>query len=168
MVETGRRACYAAIAILMMATATIAGAWIVEAVGFAPCELCLAQRWPYYAGIPLAGLAVGLALRRMGRLLRMAFGALALVFAASAVLGAYHVGIESGLWPGPSACTGALVRAGSVQDLLAQLDTVQVVRCDAPALRILGLSLASWNVLVSGALATLALLAGLEKRRPRL
>jgi disulfide bond formation protein DsbB len=42
----------AALVILVVATATIAGAWIFEYFGYAPCELCLQQRWAYYAAIP--------------------------------------------------------------------------------------------------------------------
>ena len=146
----------AAVAILAGATATIAGAWTFEVLGYAPCELCLAQRWPYYLGIPLAGVTVLLALQGPARFVPAAFVGLTLLFGASAIFGAYHAGVEWGFWPGPSACTGTLSRADSVADFLAQLDTVQVVRCDAPALRILGLSLAGWNALISAGLSGLA------------
>jgi len=152
-------------AILAIAAATIAGAWTFEALGYAPCELCLAQRWPYYLGIPFAGLALGLARRGERRLLAAAFAALALVFTASALFGAYHAGVEWGFWPGPRACTGTLQRAGSADEFLAQLDSVRVVRCDAPALQILGLSLAGWNVVVSGLLATFAARTALQEQR---
>jgi disulfide bond formation protein DsbB len=37
-----------------------------------------------------------------------------------------------------------------------QLQTVKVVRCDAVAIRILGLSLAGWNAVISLAIAALA------------
>ncbi|NMD07746.1 MAG: disulfide bond formation protein B, partial [Phyllobacteriaceae bacterium] len=39
--------------IALVALATIIGAWIFEFAGYAPCELCLQQRWAYYAGVPL-------------------------------------------------------------------------------------------------------------------
>jgi len=94
MVPAQREAYRAARAILVIAAATIAGAWIIEARGYAPCELCLAQRWPYYGGIPFAGLTIVLAWRGAGRLLTAAFSTLALVFAVSAALGAYHAGVE--------------------------------------------------------------------------
>jgi disulfide bond formation protein DsbB len=54
-------------AILALAVATIAGAFIFQALGYAPCELCLKERLPYYAGIAVAALAlvfVALGLRR--------------------------------------------------------------------------------------------------------
>ena len=41
-------------------------------------------------------------------------------------------------------------------DLLKQLQTVNVVRCDEAAWRFLGLSLAGYNVLISLALAAVA------------
>ena len=47
-----------ALAILLIAAATIAGAWIFQAMGYVPCELCLKERIPYYVGIALAALAL--------------------------------------------------------------------------------------------------------------
>lgn len=147
-----------ALVILAIAVASIAGAFVFEALGYAPCELCLKERIPYYAAIPFAGLAVFFAARGPRSLLRAAFVALALIFAASAVFGAYHAGIEWGFWPGPTECTGPLDHARSTADFMKQLQSVKVARCDAPALRILGLSLAAWNALISAVLAALAVL----------
>jgi len=145
-----------ALVILAIAVLSIAGAFVFEALGYAPCELCLKERMPYYTAIPVASLAVLFAARGSKAFLRPAFVALALIFAASAIFGAYHAGIEWGFWPGPTECTGALDRARSVEDFLRQLQSVKVARCDAPALRILGLSLAAWNAAVSLGLAVLA------------
>ena len=130
--------------------------FVFEALGYAPCELCLKERIPYYAAIPFAGLAVLFAARGPKALLRAAFVALALIFAASAIFGAYHAGMEWGFWPGPQECTGPLDHARSTADFLRQLQSVKVARCDAPALRILGLSLAGWNAVISAGLAALA------------
>ncbi|HET6376661.1 MAG TPA: disulfide bond formation protein B [Methylocella sp.] len=147
-----------ALAIFAIAAASIAGALIFEALGYAPCELCLKERIPYYAGIAVSGLAVAFAAWGKAKLLRAAFFALALIFAGSAVFGAYHAGVEWGFWPGPQECSGTLQRAATVAEFLAQLENVKVVRCDAPALTILGLSLAGWNAVVSGALSILAIM----------
>jgi hypothetical protein len=59
-------------------------------------------------------------------------------------------------------CWGTVNKAGSVEDFLAQLQTVKVVRCDEPALWVLGLTLSNWNVGISLALAAVA---GLAARR---
>ncbi|MGA9215322.1 MAG: disulfide bond formation protein B [Methylocella sp.] len=152
-----------ALVILAIAVSSIAGAFLFEALGYAPCELCLKERIPYYAAIPFAGLAVLFAARGPRSLLHAALCILALIFAASAIFGAYHAGVEWGFWPGPLECSGPLDRARSVEDFLRQLQSVKVTRCDAPALRILGLSLAGWNAVVSAGLAALAV-AGARSR----
>ena len=145
-----------ALFIALAAAATVGGAWLFQLAGYAPCELCLKQRIPYYIGAPAALLAFVLAARDAWGAARVVLAGVALLFAASAALGAYHAGVEYGFWPGPSDCTGDFAAAASSQDFLKQLQSVQVVRCDAVALRVLGLSLAGWNVLVSLSVAALA------------
>jgi disulfide bond formation protein DsbB len=152
-----------ALAILAIAVSSIVGAFLFEALGYAPCELCLKERIPYYAAIPVAGLAVLFATRGPRSLSHAALCILALIFAGSAIFGAYHAGVEWGFWPGPMECSGPLDRAASVNDFLKQLQTFKLTRCDAPALRILRLSLAGWNAVVSAGLAALAV-AGARSR----
>lgn len=153
LLSTRRRA---ALAILGVAVATIGGAWVIEAMGFAPCELCLKQRIPYYAGIPLAAFAA-IALQRGGEgAARVALALLGLLFAAGTALALYHSGVELKLFPGPSECTGALSKAGSFDDFRSSLDKMKVVSCDRPALRIFTLTLSNWNVLISAVLAAIA------------
>ncbi|MDB5510066.1 MAG: disulfide bond formation protein [Hyphomicrobiales bacterium] len=156
----------AALATLALAFATIAGAWIFEAYGYLPCELCLQQRWAYYAGVPLAALSAALALAGKNGPARLGLSLLAVLFFGSAIFGAYHAGVEWGFWPGPSGCTGAAgAAAPSMDAFLSQLQTVKVVRCDQVAIRILGLSLAGWNAIVSAAICGLSLL-GARSARP--
>jgi disulfide bond formation protein DsbB len=145
-----------ALAILLIAAGSIASAWTFQALGFAPCDLCLKERLPYYVGMALAGAACLLAWRGPAALLPAAFGFIGLIFAASAIFGAYHAGVEWGFWPGPKDCTGPLDHTRSVNDFLIQLQTVKIVRCDAAALRIFSLSLAGWNAVISAALGLLA------------
>ncbi len=153
-----------AVAVFVLSLATIAGAFAFEAAGYAPCDLCLKERLPYYAAIGLAALAIPVAARTHRAMTRVCFAALALLFLFSAAFGAYHAGVECGFWPGPADCTGSLNRATSNADFLQQLRTVRVVRCDAVAIRVLGLSLAGWNFVVSLAIAAVAL-AGMRRVR---
>ncbi len=148
--------------ILAASVATIGGAWLYESLGYLPCELCYKERIPYYAAFALAPLA-GFAARagRVG-LSRGAFLLLALLFAGDAALSAYHSGVEWKIFAGPSDCSGAISQAGSMADFMKQLQKVKVVRCDEPALYVLGLTLANWNALVTAALAALAF-AGVGK-----
>lgn len=142
----------AALIILAVAFVTIAGAWIFEHFGYAPCDLCLKQRWAYYIAIPLA-LVVALLAGSNRTLGRTGLWALALIWIASMVFGIYHSGVEWKWWPGPDTCTGSgALSGGLLPDLSAP-----VVMCDQAALRILGLSLAGWNAVISVALAITAI-----------
>ena len=146
---------------LLIAAASIvilATVWILQGFGYAPCELCLTQRYAFYAAIPLA-LLTALISRSAHGLARAGFALLALVFAANAVLAAYHAGVEYHWWPGPTACTGGMTGSLNVNDLVNSLNSVKVVRCDEVQLRIAGLSLAGWNVAASAVLAVYAAVA---------
>ena len=146
-----------ALVIGVIAFATIAGAWIFEELGYPPCDLCLEQRWAYYVGVPLAILAFALAKAGAPRvLLAVIMAALALLFAAEYVFAIYQSGVEAKLWQGPTACTATTPGPVSAGDLLKQLETIKVVRCDAVNLRVFGLSLANWNIFISAALAAFA------------
>ena len=147
-----------ALVIALVAFVTIAVAWGFQWTGYSPCELCLKERLPYYAGVPLALLVAWIAWSGREGVVPAGFVALALIFAAGAALGIYHTGVEWKFWPGPTSCTGSLDHPAAVSDFLHQLQTTQVVRCDAPALHVAGLSLAAWNVLVcTGLFAAAAL-----------
>jgi disulfide bond formation protein DsbB len=51
-----------------------------------------------------------------------------------------------------------------VADMLKQIQTPQAPRCDDPAMRIFGVSLAGWDLVVSAALGLYAALAATLKR----
>ena len=148
----------AALAVLVVAAATIAGAWYFQLVlGLQPCPLCLEQRYAYYLAIPLAALTALAAGQNAPRSLLIAgLAVLALAALANAVLGAYHAGVEWKFWPGPSDCTGPVGNLGSAGSLLDRLDTTKVVMCDEVQWTFLGLSLAGYNVLISLLMAAVA------------
>ena len=127
--------------------------------GFIPCKLCLAQREPYYAGVPVALLAAaGAALGWRGCFVRGMLTVVALLMTYSIALAVYHSGVEWSWWAGPADC-GAAATSGITTDagsLLGTLDAVTPPSCDEAAGRFLGLSFAGWNVLASLALAAIA------------
>lgn len=130
-----------------------------------PCPLCLYQRWPYLAAVPLT--IAALVVRREGFAVGWRQAAMALValgFAAGAAIGVYHFGIEQHWWAGPASCTGTGAGAQSVDELRAQLMATPVVRCDRVAWSFLGLSMAGYNVLISLGLAVLGAWAALLRR----
>ena len=138
--------------------ALLGGAFLFQLAGYAPCAMCLWQRWPHAAAI-LFGI---LALSGMAPRLFAALGAAAAT--TTAAIGLFHAGVEQDWWDGPSACSGgADLGAMSGADLLSTAVADTVVMCDEIAWQFAGLSMAGWNALLSLGLALLWLRAA---RRP--
>ena len=101
-------AAMAALAIMAIAAATLAGAWFFQLVlEILPCPMCLEQRYAYYFAVPFAALLALAAARGAPRSLVLAgLAILALAALGNAVFGTYHAGVEWGFWKGPTDCTG--------------------------------------------------------------
>ncbi len=124
--------------------------------GYMPCKLCLEQRTPYYLGAPLTLLAALAANsnRNVSRALLAAGGLLMLYGLSIAV---YHAGVEWAWWAGPTDCSAASTNVtNDAGTLLDDLNAIRPPSCDKAALRILGLSMAGWNVPASLALMLVA------------
>lgn len=122
-----------------------------QAAGYAPCELCILQRWPHVAGAVIAG-AVWLTGRTR------ALAVLGLLAAGTAMgLAIYHTGVELAWWAGPSQCSGGIgdLARLTTQDLMTRLQAAPVVRCDEIAWSFVGISMAGWNAILSAGLAGL-------------
>ena len=133
--------------------ALLLGAWGFQHLGgLAPCKLCIWQRYPH-ALAAILGLA---ALALPGRALPL-LGALAAVTTAG--IGAFHVGVEQGWWPGPSTCSSGPISGLSAEELMDQIMSAPLVRCDDIPWQMLGISMAGWNALISLGLAGLWLMA---------
>lgn len=150
----------AVVVVFGLSLATIAAAWGFEIIGgYVPCDLCLKQRWAYYAVVPLA---LGLIFAgQAGRqeIVRSGLVVCALIMIAGAGLGVYHAGAEWGLWLGPQSCGSGAGLSGGLPDL----GKARVIRCDEAQWRLFGLSFAGWNVIASLGIAGLAL-AGARSR----
>lgn len=133
----------------------LAAAFGFQAVGYAPCQLCILQRWPHVAAIVIAGI-LWAAPGGPGRQ-RMLAGLGAVAAATAAVLASYHVGVEMGWWTGPAQCSGGVgdLARLSAQDLMARLENAPVVRCTEVAWQFMGISMAGWNAILSACLAGL-------------
>ena len=126
--------------------ALLGGAFAFQYLGgLAPCKLCLWARWPHGAAI-LIGL---LALFLPGAVLPV-LGALAA--AATAGVGIYHTGVEQHWWQGPTTCTSGSIEGMDPAALLDQILAAPVVRCDEIAWSMWGISMASWNAILSAGL----------------
>jgi len=131
-------------------------AFVFQALGYAPCAMCLWQRYPH-------GVAMG-----VGLLLLIGLPVLPLLVvgaasaATTAALGLFHTGVCTGSGLDMSNLSGA--------DLLpsATSGPSTLVMCDEVAWEFLTLSMASWNALWSAALAGLWLVAlAQQMRNPR-
>lgn len=141
----------------------LAAAWYFQlVVGLAPCPLCLDQRLPYYAAIPLALIAFAAAHSGRGGLARGLLGLLALAMLGNMGLAIYHAGVEWQFWTGPTACTGAPTVTGNI---LSALKGARVPRCDEAAWRLFGLSMAGWNALIAAGLAAIAIAGATTGRK---
>lgn len=162
---SAKNARQALILAILVAAASIAGAWAFQLIGgYLPCKLCLQERIPYYVGLPV--LLVALALSGLQPRLATALAALAaLIFLAGAGLGTYHAGAEWAFWQGPTDCGGANAVPTDAGNLMAALQSTRLVSCTEVTLRILGLSFAGWNVVVSLAVVVLSTFAALALRR---
>jgi disulfide bond formation protein DsbB len=125
----------------------IAGAWFFQlVVGLIPCELCLAERWPWYAAIVLSG---GFLALKRPEIARFAPALFALLFLAGFCLAGYHVGVEQKWIPGPDACTvSGDHKAKTIEELTAEIMAAPTVRCDDIQWSLIGISLAGWDALL--------------------
>ena len=138
----------------------LGGAFLFQLAGYAPCAMCLWQRWPHGAAILLGVLALsGIAPRALAGL-----GALAAL--ATSGIGLFHAGVEQGWWEGPSSCTGGGDGLGGLSgaDLLATDVGETIVMCDEIVWQ-LGLTMAGWNALLSLGLGVVWLLAVRTRER---
>ena len=131
--------------------ALLLGAFAFQMLGYAPCKLCLWQRWPHAAAIAVGGLVLIL-----GPLALLGLaGALSALVTAG--IGVYHTGVERGYWEGPTSCTGSgnSLDGLSGADLLSTDAPNDIVMCDEVAWAFAGFSMATWNALLSLGLAWL-------------
>lgn len=151
---------------LVIGLATIAGAWGSQLIGgLVPCELCWAERTPYYWGLAVLALTLVLWNRLPLTVWYVAMAIVAAIFVWSTYLGVYHSGVEWLWWPGPTACTGT---GGDLDfNSLATGNIEQVVPCDAVQFRLFGLSLAGYNALISALIVVLVVAAMLIQMRGR-
>ena len=127
--------------------------------GLLPCAMCLWQRWPHRVAIVLGVIGVAIPNAVIAGL-----GALSML--VSAGLAVLHTGVERAWWDGPQVCGASAAQdLGSLSaDELFALDSgPRLVLCNEVAWEFLGLSMASWNGVVSLALAAIWIAAALRR-----
>ena len=149
---------------LLVPAALLAGAFGFEHIGgLFPCEMCWWQRWAHMAAVAFALVAFAGA-RRLPDRGRSFVWLAALAILTSGLLGAYHAGVEAGIFEGFTTCTGT-AGGGSAGDVLNQIMNAPLVRCNDIQWSWLGISMAGWNAILSVATALLILWLSLKRSR---
>ncbi|MBB3954507.1 disulfide bond formation protein B [Novosphingobium sediminicola] len=144
---------------LAVPLALLGGAYGFQYIGgLVPCEMCWWQRYAHFAALGLAVAAFVLPVKR----LFVALSGLAL--AAASAIGGYHAGVEYGWWKGLTECT-TTVSFSNGGDPLAAIMAAPVIRCDVVQWKLMGISMAGFDFLISGAaaLVVFALMARKER-----
>jgi disulfide bond formation protein DsbB len=138
--------------------ALLAAAFMFQALGYPPCPMCWWQRYPHFAAIAIGALGLftdGPAIPILG----------ACAALTTAGLGVMHTGVERGWWDIQTTCSGGNLDGLSGADLLSP-DALGITRCDEAAWELFGLSMASWNAVISAVLALIWILAARASGRP--
>ena len=133
------------IVILFFVSLVLISAFVIEyGLNHQPCKLCLYERIPYILSILLI-----IKILFFKKYEKITLFILFLIFIASAVLAFYHFGIEQGFFSESFVCkTGDLTGTLSKEQLLEQLNK-NSISCKDVSFRVLGLSLAIINTILS-------------------
>ncbi len=131
--------------ILAIISLTIISALIIQYwLGHEPCKLCIYERIPYFLSILLL-----IKILLFKKYEKITLFILFLIFTASAVLAFYHFGIEQSFFSESFVCkVEDLAETLSKEQLLEQLNK-NSISCKDVSFRVLGLSLATINTILS-------------------
>ena len=131
--------------ILLFSIFVLLAAYFIQYVlGHQPCNLCLIERIPYILTIIIITLI--LIFKKFEKVFLLL---LTLIFVAATLISFYHFGIEQGFIKESLVCdlkvqTNSLTK----EDLLKELKT-KTISCKDVTFKIIGLSLASINIIIS-------------------
>ena len=131
--------------IFLISFISIIAAYFIEYVlGYQPCNLCLIERIPY--GLSIILIIFNYFFNRNKQFIILL---LTLVFAFSLLISFYHFGIEQSFFEESTVCgikdTNNVI---SKEDILKQLQ-LKTISCKDVTFRILGLSLTTFNIIIS-------------------
>jgi disulfide bond formation protein DsbB len=141
------------ILILIFSISTLFVAYFIQYfLEHEPCNLCLIERIPYLAAIILISLI--LILDKYEKIISTVIG---LFFIFGTIVSFYHFGIEQGFFNESLVCDlDKNSKAVSAQDLLKELED-KTVSCKDITFRIFGLSLATFNTIISFVISAIIL-----------
>ena len=137
-----RRNFYLIILIISMIS-IISALYIEYILQYEPCKLCIYQRLPYMAAIFIS--FIGFNYSSNDKILII----LIMIFALSTIISGYHFGIENNLFDEISACVNDSLDISNKTKLLKSLNQSMPVNCKDATFKILGVSLAAINTILS-------------------
>ena len=131
--------------IFLVSIIALVSAFFIEYIlGHQPCNLCVLERIPYFLTIIIV-----LLIYKFIQFERFFILLLAIIFLAGTILSLYHLGIEQGFIQESLVCD---LKNGSnllsKEEILKQLQE-KSVSCKDVTFKIFGLSLTSYNILIS-------------------
>ena len=131
--------------LLFIISASLIAAFIIEyALGHQPCKLCIYERIPYILSIFLIIELIFFKKNEKTTLLL-----LSLIFVISGILAFYHFGIEQGFFTESFVCESVSFSETLTKEQLLEQLKQNPISCKDVSFRVLGLSLASINVIFS-------------------
>ena len=132
-------------AIFIISLVALITAYFVEYIlGYQPCNLCLMERLPY-----AAALLIILISYKLKHLEKQFILLLIIIFFAASILSLYHLGIEQGLIEESLVCDlQNSLKILSKEEILQQLQEKKV-NCKDVTFKIFGLSLTTFNIIIS-------------------
>ena len=121
----------------------ISALYIEYVLKYQPCKLCIYQRLPYLAAIFVS--IIGFNYSNNDKILIVTI----MIFTLSTVLSGYHFGIENNIFDELSACTSGSSDILNKSKLLETLNKNMPVNCKDATFKILGISLAAINTILS-------------------
>ena len=139
--------------ILLFSIFVLLAAYFIQYVlGHQPCNLCLIERIPYILTIII--ITQILIFKKFEKFFLLL---LTLIFVAATLISFYHFGIEQGFFKESLVCDlGAQTNSFTKEDLLKELKT-KTISCKDVTFKIIGLSLASINIIISLILSVITL-----------
>ena len=131
--------------VLIFSILSLSIAYLIQYVlDHKPCNLCLIERIPYIASVILISLIF--IINKFEKIISII---ILLFFIFGAIISFYHFGIEQGFFSESLVCDLENNANLSKEQLLKQLDSSPIVSCKDVTFRVLGLSLATINTIIS-------------------
>ena len=128
---------------LISSTSILSALYIEFILEYKPCRLCIYQRIPYFAAIFVS--FIGFNYYKNDNILII----LIIVFTLSSIISGYHFGIENRFFDELSSCTNNSLDQLNKKELLETLGKNMPVNCKDATFKILGVSLAAINTILS-------------------